>query len=103
MSGQTNKDAMRQQFIRVAARQFSRKSYTLVSLADIVADTELTNAAMYFHFRSKQALALAIIDEFHTMTRAAIEELLSRNLSGLETAIDACYLFAHRYVVSDIA
>jgi hypothetical protein len=37
------------------------------------------------------------------MTRAGIVDLLARKLSGLETIIDASYLFAHQSMVSDVA
>jgi AcrR family transcriptional regulator len=43
---------------------------------------------MYFHFRSKHALALAIVDEQTVRSGAAFQELFTRKLSGLETLID---------------
>ncbi len=55
-------DTTRVQILRAASHQFARKSYSLVSLDDILADAEVTKGAMYFHFRSKYALASAIIE-----------------------------------------
>ena len=55
-------DTTRLQILRAASRQFAHKSYSLVSLDDILADAEVTKGAMYFHFRSKHALASAIIE-----------------------------------------
>ena len=55
-------DTTRVQILRAASRQFARKSYSLVSLDDILADAEVTKGAMYFHFPSKYALASAIIE-----------------------------------------
>jgi TetR/AcrR family transcriptional regulator, transcriptional repressor for nem operon len=66
----------------------------MVSLDDILAEAELTKGAMYFHFPSKQALALAIIDDLTEMSRASVTELLARKMSGLETLIDLIYLLA---------
>ncbi len=103
MSGPATKETTRQQIILAAAHQFARKSYSLVSLDDILDAAQLTKGAMYFHFRSKQALALAIIDEFKARTRTALEELLGRKLSGLETIIDASYLFAYQAIVDSVA
>src|SRR5713101_4145946 len=77
----------RQRLIAAASRQFSHRSYSMVSLDDILAEAELTKGAMYFHFSSKQALALAIIGDLHEMSRAAVTELLARKMSGLETLI----------------
>jgi AcrR family transcriptional regulator len=87
-------DTTRLQILRAAARQFARKSYNMVSLDDILADAEVTKGAMYFHFRSKHALASAIIDYRADLARAAVEELLARKLSGLETLIDISFLIA---------
>jgi TetR/AcrR family transcriptional regulator, transcriptional repressor for nem operon len=84
----------RQRLIAAASRQFGQRPYSMVSLDDILAEAELTKGAMYFHFSSKQALALAIIDDLTEMSRAAVTELLARKMSGLETLIDLIYLLA---------
>ncbi|MGX9790532.1 TetR family transcriptional regulator [Mycobacterium sp. MMS18-G62] len=87
-------DATRLQILRAASRQFARKSYNLVSLDDILADADVTKGAMYFHFRSKHALASAIIEYRAELGRAAVDELLAHKLSGLETLIDISFLIA---------
>jgi AcrR family transcriptional regulator len=87
-------DTTRLQILRAASRQFARKSYSLVSLDDILADAEVTKGAMYFHFRSKYALASAIIEHRSTVARASVDQLLAQKLSGLETLIDISYLVA---------
>ena len=96
-------DVTRQQILRAASRQFARKSYSVVSLDDILADAEVTKGAMYFHFRSKHALALAIVDHRFELARASVDELLARKLSGLETLIDISYLVAIEDIGDDIA
>src|SRR5262249_50007711 len=53
-----------------------------------------TKGAMYFHFRSKHALAVAIIERQTAAGNIAVDELLTRGLSGLETLIDFSYLIA---------
>jgi AcrR family transcriptional regulator len=87
-------DTTRLQILRAASRQFARKSYSLVSLDDILADAEVTKGAMYFHFRSKHALASAIIEHRAAVARTSVDQLLARKLSGLETLIDIGYLVA---------
>ena len=87
-------DTTRLQILRAAAHQFARKSYSSVSLDDILADAEVTKGAMYFHFRSKYALASAIIEYRAAVTRASVDQLLALKLSGLETMIDISYLVA---------
>jgi TetR/AcrR family transcriptional repressor of nem operon len=87
-------DLTRLQILRAAAHQFARRAYHDVGLDDILSDAELTKGAMYFHFRSKHALAVAIIESQTTAGTIALTDLLSRNLSGLETLIDFSYLIA---------
>jgi AcrR family transcriptional regulator len=87
-------DTTRLQILRAASRQFARKSYNLVSLDDILSDADVTKGAMYFHFRSKHALASAIIDYRADKARAAVAQLLARKLSGLETMIDVSFQIA---------
>lgn len=87
-------DTTRLQILRAASRQFAHKPYSLVSLDDILADAEVTKGAMYFHFRSKYALASAIIEYRGAVARASVDQLLAQKLSGLETLIDISYLVA---------
>ena len=96
-------DTTRLQILRAASRQFARKSYSLVSLDDILADAEVTKGAMYFHFRSKHALAAAIIEHRFAVASASVDELLARKLSGLETLIDISYLVAIEDIGDEIA
>ncbi|MEB3034895.1 TetR/AcrR family transcriptional regulator [[Mycobacterium] nativiensis] len=96
-------DATRQQIIRAAAHQFAQRAYHDVGLDDILAEAELTKGAMYFHFRSKHALALAVIDGQLARAGAAVQELVDRKLSGLETLIDFGYQMAVEDITSDAA
>jgi AcrR family transcriptional regulator len=99
----TRADSTRQQILRAAARQFARLPYHQVGLDDVLAEAELTKGAMYFHFRSKHALALAIIEDQITRSDASITDLLARKLSGLETLIDFSYQLAVRDISEDIS
>jgi AcrR family transcriptional regulator len=96
-------DITRHRLIAAASQQFAHRPYSMVSLDDILAAAELTKGAMYFHFASKQALALAIIDDLTEMTRAAAVELLARKMSGLETLIDLVFVRAVQETQHDVA
>jgi TetR/AcrR family transcriptional regulator, transcriptional repressor for nem operon len=87
-------DTTRRQILRAAAHQFARRAYHEVGLDDILAEAELTKGAMYFHFRSKHALAVAIIERQTVEGAATLKDVLTRRLSGLETLIDASFLIA---------
>jgi len=104
MSDVTDKrsDSTREQILRAAAHQFAQRPYYAVGLDDILADAQLTKGAMYFHFRSKHALALAIVDEQSVRSGAAFQELFTRKLSGLETLIDVSFLIAMADITEDI-
>jgi TetR/AcrR family transcriptional regulator, transcriptional repressor for nem operon len=96
-------DVTRQQILMAAAQQFAHRPYSQVSLDDILADAEVTKGAMYFHFRSKYALAIAIIDEAADNGRRAVNEVLARRLSGLETAVDLSYLIGVQDIRDELA
>lgn len=87
-------DGTRLQIVHAAARQFSRRPYSAVSLDDILADAAVTKGAMYFHFRSKYALAAAIVEHRAEQSRHVVEEVLSRRLPAMETLIDVLFLIA---------
>ena len=102
-STDTSADSTRQQILRAACHQFAYRSYSQVSLEDILADAKVTKGAMYFHFRSKHALAVAIIDLQSQVTRSAVNDLLARKLSGLESLVDISYLIALQDVSEDLS
>jgi len=91
----------RRQILRAASHQFARRAYHDVCLDDILAEAELAKGAMYFHFHSKSALAVAIMEGQTVAGSVALGGLLSRNLSGLETLIDFSYLIADQDIRTD--
>src|ERR1700744_1485634 len=104
MSEPTDKraDTTRVQILRAASHQFAQRPYYAVGLDDILAEAQLTKGAMYFHFRSKHALALAIVDEQIERYIEAVQNLRARRLSGLETLIDISYLVAVGDMTQDV-
>ncbi len=95
-------DTTRDQILRAASHQFAQRPYYAVGLDDILAEAQLTKGAMYFHFRSKHALALAIVDEQIAWAGTAVQDLLNRRLSGLETLIDVSYLVSVADINHDV-
>jgi TetR/AcrR family transcriptional regulator, transcriptional repressor for nem operon len=95
-------DTTRDQILRAAAHQFAQRPYYAVGLDDILAEAQLTKGAMYFHFRSKHALALAIVDEQTDSAAESVKKLLARKLSGLESLIDVFYLVAVGDITQDV-
>jgi len=102
-AGARRADTTRDRLIAAASRQFAHRAYSMVSLDDILAEAELTKGAMYFHFSSKQALALAIIDDLTEMSLATVVDLLARKMSGLETLIDLVFRLSVQDTQEDVA
>jgi len=104
MTDSTDKrsDSTREQILRAAAHQFAQRPYYAVGLDDILAEAQLTKGAMYFHFRSKHALAMATVDEQTSKSANEVKDLLARKLSGLESLIDVTYLVAIDDITQDV-
>lgn len=94
-------DGTRQQILRAASREFAKRPYTMVSLEDITASAGLTKGGLYFYFQSKNALAVAIVDEQLQIVREGITKRLDRRLSGLETLIETGFFIATLDIESD--
>jgi TetR/AcrR family transcriptional regulator, transcriptional repressor for nem operon len=95
-------DSTREHILRAAAHQFAQRPYYAVGLDDILAEAQLTKGAMYFHFRSKHALAMAIVDEHTARSAGEVKDLLARKLSGLESLVDVTYLVAIDDITRDV-
>ena len=56
-------DATRQRLLEAAFTEMHRNGFHASSLDKILRATEVTKGALYHHFRNKQALGLAVIEE----------------------------------------
>jgi len=55
--------ATRASILQTAATVFAERGYTDTTLAELIARSGLTKGAFYFHFASKEQLALAVLGE----------------------------------------
>jgi TetR/AcrR family transcriptional repressor of nem operon len=55
--------ATRASILQTAAAVFAERGYTDTTLAELIARSGLTKGAFYFHFASKEQLALAVLEE----------------------------------------
>jgi AcrR family transcriptional regulator len=55
--------ATRSSILQTAAEVFAERGYTDATLAELIARSGLTKGAFYFHFASKEQLALAVLEE----------------------------------------
>src|SRR5690349_22714085 len=59
----TKGHATRAFILQSAAEAFAERGYTDTTLAELIARSGLTKGAFYFHFASKEQLALAVLEE----------------------------------------
>lgn len=79
--------ATRASIVQGAARVFNERGYASASLELIAEQAGVTRGAMYFHFKAKDALANAVIEEQHRISRIQAEQALSQAGSALEGMI----------------
>jgi len=86
--------ATRATVIEGAARTFETVGYGNASLADIAEAASVTKGALYFHFKSKEDLAKAVIAEQHSRVRSTSEPILAGGYTPLTTMVLLCRHFA---------
>jgi AcrR family transcriptional regulator len=67
----------REAILDTSAKLFSQRGYKEVSIRDIAQACGLTNAALYYHFKNKEDLFLAMLQRDHEQTLAALHEAAS--------------------------
>ncbi|MET8697519.1 ScbR family autoregulator-binding transcription factor [Kitasatospora sp. NPDC004723] len=83
--------ATRQTVLRAAAEVFDERGYAGATMAEILERAGVTKGALYFHFPSKEELALAVIEG----QEAWLATWRSASDSPTQTVIDLGYAFAH--------
>ncbi|MFI6153229.1 ScbR family autoregulator-binding transcription factor [Kitasatospora sp. NPDC051170] len=91
MARQARALATRQAVLLAAAEVFDERGYAAATMAEILERAGVTKGALYFHFRSKEELALAVIEG----QGAWIATWVPRSDSPVQKLIDLGYSFAH--------
>jgi AcrR family transcriptional regulator len=73
--------------VRGAAAVFERRGYAGASLDLIAEEAGVTRGAMYFHFRSKDEIANAVITEQHRIARVDAETAMAKASSAVEAML----------------
>ncbi|ACV07786.1 ScbR family autoregulator-binding transcription factor [Jonesia denitrificans] len=81
------KHRTRTTILRIAAEEFDERGYAAVSLNDIAARLHVTKGTVYFHFPSKSALALAVVDTYVARWSALQQEMTRLHLTGLSALV----------------
>lgn len=75
--------ATRRAILIAAARLFSERGYAGASLSDIVAATGLTKGALYWHFSSKEEIALSVVRQTFDEWPAHVDAALAAHEDAL--------------------
>ena len=73
---QRDSEKTRARILASALALFAKKGYVHTTFTDIAARLSMTKGAVYWHFESKQALLLALVDEMLGKFQRQISELL---------------------------
>src|SRR6476469_6412324 len=76
--------ATRAFILQTAAEAFAERGYADTTLAELIGRSGLTKGAFYFHFASKEQLALAVLEE----KQSRWLELVSEQVLAKDTAIE---------------
>lgn len=74
-------------FVTVAAELFAAAGYHGVSTGEIVAAAGSNKGALYYHFRSKDDLVAAIVDEQHRRSIALVDRVTATDAAALEQIV----------------
>lgn len=81
---QRDSEKTRARILASALALFAKKGYVHTTFTDIAARLSMTKGAVYWHFESKQALLMALIDEMLEKFKRQITELLPDGESSFD-------------------
>ena len=85
---QRRAERTRHVILKAAAETFEARGYLGTSLQNIVTGRQVSKGALYFHFPSKEDLALAILSEQHELWPSLISELRRREKSAIRLLLE---------------
>lgn len=86
----------RAKLLRAAAEVFDRDGFAGSSLTAVCARAEVSKGALYCHFRSKEALGVAIIEEQSLLWHRLRDDQLAVEASPMQALIAMSFEFARR-------
>lgn len=94
--------ATREAIIAGAAEVFEEHGYGTASITLVAEAAQVTKGALYFHFKSKDDLARAVVEEQHAIDLTAGERILAENMPALNTMIGLCGTFGELLAANQI-
>ncbi|MET0974187.1 MAG: ScbR family autoregulator-binding transcription factor [Leifsonia sp.] len=103
MTQQQRAQVTRDRALEGAAAVFARLGYAAASLTDISAETGVSKGSLYFHFRSKEDLARAIVAREQELGKESAERVIAAAASSLEATMGLCADFARHMATNQFA
>ena len=94
MARQARAEITRDSVLAGAADVFLRLGYANASLSEIIAQSNVTKGALYFHFGSKEELARAVVDQGNERLRSSCHGFFDPRVPALEACIGITYVVA---------
>jgi len=91
---QSRSEVTRRRIINAAVELFNDGGYSSTGLGDIVERTGMTKGALYHHFNSKEALAVAIIDQASGILLTTFQGISRSSAPALESMIHGVLVVA---------
>lgn len=91
-------EATRSMILQRSFELIYAKGYQNTSIDDILATTKVTKGAFYYHFRNKEEMGIAIIDE---LLKPALTDGFSDLLKSSDDPLDAIYRLMHHLLMEN--
>ncbi|MFJ6696360.1 ScbR family autoregulator-binding transcription factor [Streptomyces sp. NPDC091272] len=73
--------------LRAAAHLFATRGFRHTSVKDVAEAVEMTKGAVYFHYPTKEALAVAVVEAHYAEWPKLLDQVRELGLAPLETAL----------------
>ena len=87
----------RARVLTAAAEVFARTGFLAASMNDIVDQAGVTKGAVYFHFPSKEALAVAIVEEQFHQWPTMVDSLAKHSPNAMVSIVALTYEVGSRF------
>ena len=78
----------RERILTAAAEAFAKHAYSEVTLLEIAELMGMTKGAIYFHFKNKEALAVAVAENFYQYRAANSDAVAALGLSPIDSVVE---------------
>ncbi|KOV81629.1 ScbR family autoregulator-binding transcription factor [Nocardia sp. NRRL S-836] len=86
----------RSKLLQAATEVFDRNGFARSSLTDVCARADVSKGALYCHFRSKEALGVAIVEEQSALWHRLRDEYLDAEKSPVQALVAMSFEFVRR-------